>query len=119
MKKSVGYNVDFKPEKKDTTSEDKNDPYFGNLSVRGKMFEGIVVSDSMRRTVKVGWDAIVKDAKYNRYFKKRTKVSAHNPDSILAKKGDTVLIGECRPLSKTKHFVVLKILGDQKQNEGN
>ena len=94
MKKSVGYNVNFKPENKDTSSDDKNDPYFGTLSVRGKMFEGIVVSDSMRRTVKVGWDTIVKDAKYNRYFKKRTKVSAHNPDSISAKKGDRVLLLE-------------------------
>ena len=113
MKKSVGYDVDFKPEKKDTASDDKTDPYFGSLSIRGKMFKGIVVSDSMHRTVKVEWDAIVKDAKYNRYFKKRTKVSVHNPDSIFAKKGDKVLIGECRPLSKTKHFVVLKVLGEQ------
>ena len=117
MKKSVGYNVDFKPENKNA-NDDRNDPYFGRLSIRGKMFEGIVTSDSMRRTVKVEWDAIVKNAKYNRYFKKRTRVSAHNPDSIMAKKGDLVLIGECRPLSKTKHFAVLKIL-EKKENESN
>lgn len=112
MKKSVGYNVEYTPEKE--SSNDKNDPYFGKISIRGKMFEGVVISDKMTRTVKVEWDTLVKEAKYNRYFKKRTRVTAHNPDSISAKEGDKVLVGECRPLSKTKHFVVIKVLGDKK-----
>lgn len=112
MANSVGYNIDYKPEK---VSEDDNKcPYYGKTSVRGKMFEGTVISDDMSRTVKVSWTIAVKNKKYNRYEYKRSKVSAHNPDCIGAKKGDRVLIGETKPLSKTKHFTVLKIL---KENE--
>ena len=107
MKASVGYNIDWKPEKE---CEDSKCPYHGKVSVRGSIFEGFVVSDAMNNTVKVEWDNMVKDKKYSRYFKTRSKVSAHNPQCIAAKEGDKVLIGETRPLSKTKHFVVLKVL---------
>lgn len=110
MKKSIGYNVDFKPEVE--SSNDKNCPFSGNVSVRGKMFEGTVVSANMAKTVKVEWETMVKDKKYNRYLKNRTKVAAHNSDAVAAKVGDKVLIAECRPLSKTKKFVVLKVLGE-------
>ncbi len=109
MKKSVGYNIETSVEA-DSTNNDKKCPFTGEVSVRGKTFEGIVVSDSMSRTVKVEWESLVKDSKYSRYFKTRSKVAAHNPDVIKARKGDKVLIGETRPLSKTKHFAVLKVI---------
>lgn len=108
MKKSIGYNIDFKPEA--DSGNDKNCPFAGNVAVRGKMFEGTVVSALMSKTVKVEWETMVKDSKYNRYLKNRTKVAAHNSDAVSAKLGDKVLIAECRPLSKTKHFVVLKVI---------
>lgn len=108
MKKSVGYNLDYTPEKPETT--DAKCPYYGEVSVRGKLFEGVVVSDSMTRTVKVEWDTLVRDKKYNRYFKKRTRVTAHNSDAVAAKVGDKVVVGETRPLSKTKHFAVVKVI---------
>lgn len=108
MKTSVGYNIEEFPEK--SQNEDKNCPFYGDVSVRGKTFVGVVVSDSMDKTVKVQWESAVKSTKYNRYLKTRTKVAAHNPEAIDAKLGDKVLIGETRPLSKTKHFAVLKIL---------
>jgi len=107
MKSNIGYNIEFKPE---STCSDVNCPFHGSLSVRGKIFEGIVTSDSMNRSVKVEWEDVVKDPKYSRYFKTRSKVIVHNPDCIKAKKGDNVVIGETRPLSKTKHFVVLKVI---------
>lgn len=109
MKSTVGYNIDAKIE---TVPEhkDKKCPFTGEVSLRGKVFEGIVVSEAMTRTVKVEWETLVKDKKYARYFKTKSRVAAHNPDVIDARKGDKVLIGECRPLSKTKHFAVVKIL---------
>ena len=109
MKKSVGYNIETKVEVT-SDSNDKKCPFTGDVSVRGKIFEGKVISDSMTRTVKVEWESLAKDSKYNRYFKTRSRVSAHNPDVIKAQKGDKVLIGETRPLSKTKHFAVLKVI---------
>lgn len=107
MKTNVGYNVDWKPESK---CDDSKCPYHGEISVRGTIFEGTIVSDSMDKTVKVEWENMVKDKKYSRYFKTRSRVAAHNPECINAKKGDKVLIGETRPMSKTKHFAVLKVL---------
>lgn len=110
MKSSVGYNVDFKPET--DCGEDKC-PHHGTVSVRGKVFEGDVVSDLMQNSVKVEWERLIRDKKYSRYYKGRSKVTAHNPECIDVKKGDRVLIGETRPLSKTKHFVVLKVLKNE------
>ncbi len=107
MKTSVGYNLEYKPKEE---CFDEKCPYHGKTSVRGKIFEGTVTSDAMSRTVKVEWETLVKDKKFSRYYKVKSKVSAHNPDCIKAKKGDKVLIGETRPLSKTKHFVVLRVI---------
>lgn len=92
---------------------DANCPFHGELSVRGRTFEGMVKSDKMQRTVTVVWNRIVKLPKYNRYMIEKSQVSAHNPGCINAKAGNKVLIGECRPLSKTKKFVVLKVVSDE------
>lgn len=80
------------------------------LSGRGKKFTGVVVSDKMSRTVTVMWESRRYIPKYERYEKKRTKVKAHNPDEIDAKKGDLVIIEETRPISKTKNFMVIEIV---------
>ncbi len=88
-------------------------PFHGELSVRGRVFEGIVTSDKMSKTVTVEWSRIVKVPKYNRYLIKRSRVKAHNPECINARNGDKVIISECRPLSKTKKFVVLKVVNEE------
>ena len=113
MKKSIGFGIENLPQKDSNLSEDENCPFFGKISVRGKTFEGTVISDSMNRTVSVSFDRYEKSTKYERYFKKTTKLLAHNSDAIKAKKGDRVLIGETRPISKRKHFVVLKIISNK------
>jgi ribosomal protein uS17 len=74
----------------------------------GRTFTGIVVGDKMHRTVTVQWERRHFVPKYQRYERRYTKVKAHNPDEIDAKKGDTVTIMETRPISKTKSFVVIK-----------
>ena len=109
MESNVGYNIDVKLEKQ-PENKDIKCPHTGETSVRGKVFEGTVVSDAMTRTVKVEWETLVRDKKYSRYYRTRSRVAAHNPDVIAARKGDKVLIGETRPLSKTKKFAVLKII---------
>jgi len=89
---------------------DVNCPFHGELSVRGRTFEGTVKSDKMTKTVSVEWERIIKIPKYHRYIIKRSRVKAHNPPCINARSGNKILIGECRPLSKTKKFVVLKVV---------
>ena len=60
--------------------------------------------------VVIEMEKIVYVPKYERYLTKRSKVKAHNPDEMAATEGDKVIIKECRPLSKTKKFVVTEVL---------
>lgn len=94
--------------KTETKCKDRNCPFHGSLKTRGRIFTGTVVSDRMHRTVVVQWERRHYLPKYERYEKRRTKLKAHNPSCINAKEGDTVKIAECRPLSKTKNFVVIE-----------
>ncbi|MFX1513759.1 MAG: 30S ribosomal protein S17 [Promethearchaeota archaeon] len=89
---------------------DKKCPFHGNLSVRGRIFEGTVVSDKMIHTVTVERRFLAGNEKYKRYERKFTKFTAHNPPCLDVKEGDRVRVGECRPLSKTVHFVVIEKL---------
>lgn len=95
---------------KDSKCNDKNCPKCGTISLRGRTFVGRVVSDKMNKTVVVEWERRHFLAKYERYIKRKTKLKAHNPECINAKKGDKVKIMESRPLSKTKNFVVVEII---------
>ncbi len=89
--------------------DDPKCPFHGKLPVRGQVFDGVVISDEMTDTVVVLREFEKKVPKYERYEKRRSKVHAHNPPCINAKEGDVVKIAECRPLSKTKSFVVVEV----------
>ena len=80
------------------------------ISTRGRTFTGVVIADKMAKTVTVEWEGQKYIPKYERYEKRRTRVKAHNPESINAREGDVVIIKETRPLSKTKHFTVTEIV---------
>jgi small subunit ribosomal protein S17 len=82
--------------------------------VRGNIFEGMVVSAKASKTVTVERDITHFIGKYERYKKVKSKIKAHNPSEINAKEGDKVLVGETRRISKTKNFVVIKVLGEKK-----
>ncbi|MFH1249373.1 MAG: 30S ribosomal protein S17 [archaeon] len=87
---------------------DSRCPIHGELAIRGRHFSGKVTKvSSMNATIVL--EKFVFVPKYERYSKTRTKLHAHIPrcmvDSI--KVGDYIEIGECRPLSKTKHHVVV------------
>ncbi|UCF09013.1 MAG: 30S ribosomal protein S17 [Thermoplasmata archaeon] len=98
--------VDVTPPK--SPCKDVNCPFHGTLSVRGQIIEGIVVSDRMQSTVTVKKDYRRYIPKYERYELRTGKYAAHNPPCINAKMGSRVKIMECRPLSKTKSFVVIE-----------
>ncbi|MEM5777082.1 MAG: 30S ribosomal protein S17 [Candidatus Aenigmatarchaeota archaeon] len=102
--RDIGYDV--KPP--EGVCKDEKCPFHGTLPIRGKILKGIVVSDRMQGTVIVRIDYLHYIPKYERYEKRRSRIPAHNPECINAKKGDAVRIAECRPLSKTKAFVVIE-----------
>lgn len=81
------------------------------IKTRGRTFVGTVTSDKMAKTVVVHWERRFYVKKFERYERRQSKVNAHNPEEIGAKKGDIVKIVETRPLSKTKHFIVVEIIG--------
>lgn len=87
--------------------DDKKCPWHGYLKVRGRVFRGSVVS-TYGKTAIIEWNYHHYIHKYERYEGRKTRVAAHNPSCIDAKVGDFVTIGECRPLSKTKRFVVIE-----------
>ena len=94
--------------------EDGNCPFHGSLKCRGRIFTGTIVSVKMQKTAIVEWEYKQFLKKYERYEKRGSRVSAHNPVCIGANEGNVVKIMECRPLSKTKNFVIVEILGKEK-----
>ena len=80
----------------------------GSYRIRGQEFVGVVTSAKMAKTVTVMWELRKYNRKYERFEKRRTKVHAHNPVEMSAQLGDVVRIKQTRPLSKTKHFVVVE-----------
>jgi len=81
--------------------------------MRGRTFVGTVVDARMQQTATVTWESIKYHQKYERYSKEISSVKVHNPENINAKPGDIVRIRECRPLSKTKHFVIVEKIGSE------
>jgi small subunit ribosomal protein S17 len=84
-------------------------PFHGTgLHLRGKVFTGKVLKSKMHKTAVIEWEWRTYNSKYERYEKKRTRIKAHNPLCINAVEGDIVKIHETRPISKTKHFVIIE-----------
>jgi len=90
---------------------DKKCAKHGSVRTHGRLFVGRVIEAKAQRTATIEWERRKYVQKYERYEKRRTQVKAHNPPCIDAKKGERVRILECRPLSKTKHFVIMEKLG--------
>ena len=71
--------------------------------------QGTVTSAKMQNTVTVMVTRLVMHTKYRKRYPVSRKFLA-DTDGKQVKEGDTVLIGETRPLSKRKHFKVLEVL---------
>jgi small subunit ribosomal protein S17 len=74
-----------------------------------RTLQGVVASDKGNKTIKVVVNYQTRHAKYGKFLKRRTVLHAHD-EANTAKEGDTVEIAECRPLSKTKHHRLLRIV---------
>lgn len=87
---------------------DKKCPFTGHISIRGRILKGIVISTKMKRTVIIRRDYLHYITKYRRFEKRHKNVAAHCSPAFTVKEGDVVTIGQCRPLSKTVRFNVVK-----------
>ena len=72
-----------------------------------KRLQGIVVSDKMKKTVVVNVERIKEHPKYKRRYKIHKKYKAHDEQGEFHV-GDKVVIEETLPMSKDKHFRVIK-----------
>ncbi|XP_033227426.1 40S ribosomal protein S11-like [Belonocnema kinseyi] len=89
---------------------DKKCPFTGNVSIRGRILTGVVQKLKMQRTIVIRRDYLHYVRKYNRFEKRHRNMSVHlSPAFRDVEIGDVVTIGECRPLSKTVRFNVLKV----------
>jgi len=80
------------------------------ITPRGRTLKGNLVKKDAFRSATVSVEHIHYIPKYERYEKKSSKIRVHNPKEIDAKIGDIVKIQECRPISKTKHFIITEII---------
>jgi small subunit ribosomal protein S17 len=103
--RKIGLSVEI-PKKQ---CDDMDCPFHGTLKVHGKTQNAIVMRSKMAKTATVEWTTNRYVQKYERYERKRTKIKVHNPPCINASAGDKVTIIETRPLSKTKHFVIIEV----------
>ncbi|KAI9503251.1 40S ribosomal protein S11-B [Coemansia spiralis] len=107
--KDIGLGYKTPSEAISGTYIDKKCPFTGNVSIRGRILTGVVHSTGMKRTVIVRRQYLHYIPKYQRYEKRHKNIAAHlSPAFIGVREGDIVTVGQCRPLSKTIRFNVIK-----------
>ncbi|ORX91519.1 hypothetical protein K493DRAFT_317190 [Basidiobolus meristosporus CBS 931.73] len=95
---------------------DKKCPFTGDVSIRGRILTGVVISTKMKNTLIIRREYLHYIPKYNRYEKRHKNLAAHVSPCFRVENGDMVTVGQCRPLSKTVRFNVLKV---QKKTQGS
>ena len=70
---------------------------------------GSVVSDKMDKSAILLIERKVKHPLYSKFVKKSTKLHFHDENNECGI-GDTVQITECRPISRTKSWTLVKVL---------
>ena len=70
---------------------------------------GVVASDAREKTRKVVIQFSARHPKYGKFVRRRTVLQVHD-EANASKIGDTVEVAECRPVSKTKSWVLTRIL---------
>ena len=108
--KDVGLGFKTPKEATEGTYIDKKCPFTGNVSIRGRILTGVVKTHKMNRTLIMKMDYLHYIKKYQRYEKRHTNLPAHISPCFRVKEGDTVVVGQCRPLSKTVRFNTLKVI---------
>ena len=71
--------------------------------------QGKVVSDKMEKSFVVAIERKVKHPLYGKFIRRTTKLHVHDENNE-AKLGDVVEIHECRPLSKTKSWTLVRVV---------
>jgi small subunit ribosomal protein S17 len=76
---------------------------------RARIAVGVVTSDKMNKTRRVEIPRLEKHPRYGKYIKRRTVCHVHD-EANESRLGDTVEIQESRPISKLKHWKLLRVV---------
>ncbi len=71
---------------------------------------GRVISDKMDKTITVLIERKVAHPIYKKYVKRSTKLHAHDAENEC-QEGDLVTIAQCRPISKSKTWRLVQVVG--------
>ena len=74
-----------------------------------RTLQGRVVSDKMEKSIVVAIERFVKHPIYGKFIKRTTKLHVHDENNECGI-GDKVEIRECRPLSKTKSWTLVRVV---------
>ena len=107
MTRNIGLPV--KELKKKPDENENNNPFNGSLSIRGKIFEGIVINAKAKGTVVIERESLIEFSKFKRFGRSKNKIHAHVPSNLDIQEGDHVVAAECRPISKSVSFVVVEV----------
>jgi len=72
-----------------------------------KAKKGVVVSDKMDKTIVVEVTTLLTHKKYHKKYKDTKRYSVHDENNSY-KVGDEVLFNECKPMSKSKKWIVVE-----------
>jgi small subunit ribosomal protein S17 len=113
VKKKTEINVGFGITPPKETCDDSHCPFHGKLTLRGRSFTGLIIASKIPKMATIEWEKRRYVRKFERYERRRTHLIVHNPPCINALAGDIVRIMECRPISKTKNFVIIEKVGKE------
>ncbi len=74
-----------------------------------RTLQGRVISDRMDKSITVQVERRVKHPIYGKYIRRSTKVHAHDENNEC-RIGDTVVVEQCRPISKTKKWRLVRVV---------
>lgn len=74
-----------------------------------RILQGRVISHKMQKSAVVSIDRFIKHPIYKKFIKKNIKLHIHD-EKNECHNGDIIEISECRPISKTKSWMLVKII---------
>lgn len=80
-----------------------------NTETLQRTLTGTVTSDKMDKSITVMIERRVKHPLYGKFIKRSTKLHVHD-EANECNAGDTVVIEQCRPISKTKSWKLVKVV---------
>ncbi|XBC43255.1 MAG: 30S ribosomal protein S17 [Buchnera aphidicola (Meitanaphis flavogallis)] len=79
------------------------------MSKKIRTLLGCVISNKMQKSSVVSVERVIKHPLYKKFIKRTTKLHIHD-DKNECSLGDVVEIRECRPISKTKSWMLVRIV---------